>query len=323
MISDSLVALIKQQQKAYSYDTIVDQAEKKKETKRSNLTRQLENASSLDEKIKNMDNLKKSREFGSEKGASNWLSTLPLDEHGFYLHKEAFRDALSLRYGWRPSNLPSDCVCGKEFSVDHALSCPRGGFPTLRHNEIRDITANLMGEVCHNVSTEPGLQHVTGERFHHRSAITQDDARLDVKARGFWGVRQQDAFFDVRVFNPFASSNRLTSLTSTYRLHEREKRRKYEQRVREVENGSFTPLVFSATGGMGRAAEITYKRLASQIASKRKEKYSLCLNWIRCRISFSLLRSAIMCIRGSRIKYSTNITDTIIDLKARSHLKST
>ena len=33
----------------------------------------------------------------------------------------------------------------------HALSCPKGGFPSLRHNEVRDLTANLLSEVCNNV----------------------------------------------------------------------------------------------------------------------------------------------------------------------------
>ncbi len=79
-------------------------------------------------------------------------------EHGFALHKGAFRDALCLCYGWRPPNLPSQCVCGKFFTVEHALSCPRGGFPSIRHNEIRDMTATLMSKVCHNVKIEPGLQ---------------------------------------------------------------------------------------------------------------------------------------------------------------------
>ena len=61
-------------------------------------------------------------------------------------------------------------------------------------------------------------------------------------------------FFDVRVFNPYASSNCLSSPAGAYKKHE-QKRRKYEQRVSE----SFTPLVFLATGEMGKAAGVTYK----------------------------------------------------------------
>ena len=74
-----------------------------------------------------------------------------MQEHGFSLHKTAFQDALALRYGWIPSRTPSHCACGTNFSVDHALSCPKGGFPSIRHNEVRDITAELLSEVCHDV----------------------------------------------------------------------------------------------------------------------------------------------------------------------------
>ena len=78
-----------------------------------------------------------------------------------------------------------------------------GGFPSIRHNEIRDLTANLMTEVCHNVSIEPQLQPITDETF--RSAMTAntaDGARSDIAADGFWGGRFEQTFFDVRVFNP-------------------------------------------------------------------------------------------------------------------------
>ena len=70
--------------------------------------------------------LKKAKELTSEKGASSWLTALPITDHGFCLHKGAFRDALCLRYNWSPPLLPSSCVCGSSF-VDHALiSCHCG-----------------------------------------------------------------------------------------------------------------------------------------------------------------------------------------------------
>ena len=91
----------------------------------------------------------------SLKGASSWLTVLPLDEHGFSLHKGDFRDAVCLRYGWPLLHLPTECVCGTSLTVDHAFTCPHGGYPTLHHNELRDITAQLMSEVCPNVATAP------------------------------------------------------------------------------------------------------------------------------------------------------------------------
>ena len=116
---------------------------------------------------------------------------------------------------------------------------------------------------------------------------------------GFHACHQQ-AYFDVRVFNPLANTNRCNSLASCFRSHDREKRRIYEQRVREIERASFTPLVFSALGGMSKPAETTYKRLASLLATKKNQQYNVMITFIRCRLSFSLLRSAIICLRGSR-----------------------
>ncbi len=85
--------------------------------------------------------LQRAMDLAQEKGASTWLTSLPLEEFGLTLHKGAFRDAIALRYGWHPLHTPTSCACGTNFSVEHALSCPMGGFPTIRHNEVRDLTA--------------------------------------------------------------------------------------------------------------------------------------------------------------------------------------
>ena len=135
-----------------------------------------------------------------------------------------------------------------------------------------------------------------GEHLSYATANREDAARLDVRARG---LRQQCAFFDVRVFNPTAPSYRNLQMDACYRRHEGEKHRAYEQCIREVEHGSFTPLVFSTSGGMGRAATIAYKRLTSLLASKREQPYCIVMGWLRCHLSFALLRSAVMCLRGS------------------------
>ena len=91
----------------------------------------------------------------SERGASSWLTCCPLSHHSFTLTKGEFRDGLCLRYGWTPPRLPSLCVCSKPLNVSHALSCPFGGFPTLRHNEVRDITARPLRQVAHNMTAKP------------------------------------------------------------------------------------------------------------------------------------------------------------------------
>ena len=67
-----------------------------------------------------------------------------------------------------------------------------------------------------------------------------------------------------------------------------------------MEHSSFTPLVFSTTGSLGPAACSFYKRLASMLAEKWNQPYSSTMGWLQCRLSFSLLRSSIMCLRGAR-----------------------
>ena len=68
-------------------------------------------------------------------------------------------------------------------------------------NEVRDITATLLTEVCHGVTTEPHLQPLLGESLCHRSAITEDGARLE------------KTFIDVQVFSPSTQSNRRAPLS--------------------------------------------------------------------------------------------------------------
>ena len=75
-------------------------------------------------------------EQARDKGASSWLTAIPLEQQGFQLNKEEFRDSLRLRYGLPLQNLPRFCPCGQSFTVEHALSCKKGGFITLRHDTI-------------------------------------------------------------------------------------------------------------------------------------------------------------------------------------------
>ncbi len=114
--------------------------------------------------------LQRAMELASEKGSSIWLTALPLQDQGFNLNKQEFRDALSLRYGWQLQNTPRHCICGTPFSADHAMICRHGGLPILRHNDIRDITANWLSEVCHDVEREPPLLPLTGETIIPQSA---------------------------------------------------------------------------------------------------------------------------------------------------------
>ena len=133
--------------------------------------------------------VQRSMDLASEKGTLVWLSTLPIEANGFALNKSAYCDALCLRYGWSFKDSPSLCSCGDQFTMDHLLSCSTGSFPSIRHNELHDITATLLSEICSNVSIEPRLQPLTGESLDYATSNTSSEARLDVAANGVWGSR--------------------------------------------------------------------------------------------------------------------------------------
>ena len=120
------------------------------------------------------------------------------------------------------------------------MICKRGGFVTQRHNELRDLEADLLSMVCSDVEIEPILQDISGEQL-GRGSNRAPDARLDIHARGFW-ENQRSAFFDVRVFHPNADSYRDLELQQIYRNHENGKMRLYPRRVWIVNTELSDPL---------------------------------------------------------------------------------
>ena len=169
----------------------------------------------------------------------------------------------------------------------------------MRHNQIRDLEANLMSEVCKDMQREPQLLPLSGETFEQRSTNTAAEARLDISARGIWNTVDK-TFFDVRIFHPGAQSNKAATIDAAFEKHEGEKKRTYNRRVLEVEKATFTPLVFSTSGGMGKEAEKFHRRLASLIAEKRNTPYSDCMSYLRKKVSFCLLRTTLAALRGYR-----------------------
>ena len=103
------------------------------------------------------------------------------------------------------------------------------------------------------------LQPLNGEQFVYGSANCEANARADICAQGFWGNSSQRTFLDARICNPNAPTYYNSSLEAIYRTQEKEKRRQYKERIREVELGSFTPLIFSIFGGMGRSTTMAHK----------------------------------------------------------------
>ena len=179
----------------------------------------------------------------------------------------------------------------------------------MRHNNIRDFEANLLRKICNDVEIEPALQPLEGENV---TGLTGDEARPDIRARSLWR-NGQNAFLDVRVTNVNCSSQANRLPAKIYAKHEDEKRRSYNQRIMQVEHGTFTPLVFSVNGGAGPECEKFHKHVAEKIAEKTGDRYEHIISWIRCKLSFIILRACLMCVRGSRPHNTRNETDVTAD----------
>ena len=141
--------------------------------------------------------------LNQEQNASSWLTSLTFKEEGYIVNKQCFFDLIRTRYGWQLDRLPSKCECGSTFSIDHPLICKKGGFVSLRHNQVRNLTAFLLDEVCQDVCVEPQFLQLNGENLNEKMAVRSDEARVDTAARSFW-VTGLTALFDVRVFNPIS-----------------------------------------------------------------------------------------------------------------------
>ena len=239
-------------------------------------------------------------DLSQEKGASCVYTVVPLAKHGFAIKsKQVFTDYTRMRYRKPILGLPETCSCGKPYSLEHSQQCLTGGFIHMRHDEPKDLHASVCSLVYRDFEVEPPLQSAEGHVFKHKSAITEDGARSDVRVRSFWS-KQRNAFFEFRVFYAFASSYRNQSLPQLYKKFGNLRTREYAQRIHEVEDGDFTPMIMSTSGGMGPEMQIAIKHLARKVAVKQKNDYSRVASLLRCKFSFAMMRSAMVCLSGSR-----------------------
>ena len=119
-------------------------------------------------------------------------------------------------------------------------------------------------------------------------------------------------FFDVRVFNSIAK--RYVHMDKFKSISTQQKRKNYNERILEVEHGSFTPIVMSAYGGIGKEGNKFYNRLAELLAAKKNQQLSAMTSWIRRKLVFALINSLWMCIRGSRRAFQTNLVGSVQSL---------
>ena len=176
----------------------------------------------------------------------------------------------------------------------------KGGYVAMRHNQIRDLIIHFLIESgWKDIVREPHHLPLTGETFPLRSINTSQEDRLDIAIRGVHNSMEK-TFCDVRVFHSGAVSNQCQTVEASFKKHEDEKKRTYNARVIEVEKATFTPLVFSTAGGIGEEANHFMKRVATLISYKKGNLYSDCVSYIRRKLSFCLIRTVLVSVRGYR-----------------------
>ena len=169
----------------------------------------------------------------------------------------------------------------------------------MRHSDLRDFTANMLSEVCKDIEVKPKLAPLTGEDLDSRTAKTTNEARLDIRGRKVW-ERGQQTLLDLRVFDPNACRYLNKLLQQCHVMNEKEKKRAHNERVLQIEHGTFTPLVFSIYGSTGRECHAFYSSLSNLLSEKRDLPKSITMNWIRTKICFALLKSSLLCLIGSQ-----------------------
>ena len=115
-----------------------------------------------------------------------------------------------------------------------------------------------------------------------------------------YGETVKTRFFYVRIANTNSTSQDNVKTEKVLLRHEKEKNREYNRRVMNIEHGTFTPLVFSVSGVLGKECSMFHKHMAEKIAKKINESYEKVITVIRCKLSFIILRSALLCIKGNR-----------------------
>ena len=56
----------------------------------------------------------------------------------------------------------------------------------MRHDGPKNLFASLANKVCNDVEVEPYLEAFTGGVLKYKTANKSDEARSDVRIRGFW-----------------------------------------------------------------------------------------------------------------------------------------
>jgi hypothetical protein len=261
-----------------------------------------------------------------------WLTCIPNALNGTRLTREEFRDNLRLRYGFDPLDLRSKCDgCDCKLTVEHALSCKKGGLVLIRHNSAAGEWGNMCAKALlpSAVTHEPYIKYGGSmQERNRRAAKLRDEARArrasgaeeppgeaeadvdedetplgdesqgDKGCDGFW-LDNWMTIFDMRITQTDAPSYRGGDPLLILKRAEATKKKKYLTACLD-ERKHFTPLVYSVDGVAGPETRGAEKRLAFHLAKKWNREYSEMCGYVRTRMSIAVVRSNTLLLRGQR-----------------------
>jgi len=250
-------------------------------------------------------------------GTGAWLTPKPSRFDGTEMGKDEFIDNLLLRYGMRPKGLPHHCDgCSAGFTVEHALSCKKGGLVGQRHDDVRDELAHLCTLALSDsrVKIEPEIFYRSDTRASQPRTGCKctgldtagktickclgDEARGDVAVHGFWKMARTTVF-DVRVTDTDAPSYGNTASDKILESAAKQKRSKYEEACTERRR-DFTPMVYSVDGLPCKSARAAERRIAALLAGKWDRQYSQMSSFVRTRMALAVARSNTLLLHGDR-----------------------
>ena len=112
-----------------------------------------------------------------------------------------------------------------------------------------------------------------------------------------------------------AQSNSSKTIEQMYEAHENEKKRAYNARILQIEKGTFSPIVFSCTGGVGKEAARFLKQLALLWSRKKGEEYSDSISYIRKRYCFDIIRTCVLSFRGERKSSAQSVVKPVKEME--------
>ncbi len=152
----------------------------------------------------------------------------------------------------------------------------------IRYNEFSDVIANLLSEVCHDVITGEDL---TSALPMSRMVYVQTSHQVDSGEVGLKGYSLMSGSL-IPMLGQIDNS-RYLPVTVAMKM----------PRIEPMNSAH------NVSDGWARKSSDIYIQATSLYVNNKNGTspiYSIVMGWLWCRLSFSLLRTSIMCIRGAR-----------------------